>query len=172
MYSVRQNMETSAEMFFIPAWSEETLLFDLNLHNKNSQICTKEFSKCRRQSGWKSISVHRTCKKHCKSMCLLNSEIDKISFWPLKLRSFVFYASFHNNWMENRCWFFLKRCINVISGNACALACLQIKQSWSEGAFSIIYVEISVYELRTVWRRSKLKNKICYSGPLQIYCVA
>ena len=26
---------------------------------------------------------------------------------------------------------------------------LQIKQSWSEGAFSIIYVEISVYELRT-----------------------
>ena len=37
---------------------------------------------------------------------------------------------------------------------------LQIRQRWSEGAFSIIYVEISVHELRTVWRRSKLKNKI------------
>ena len=39
-----------------------------------------------------------------------------------------------------------------------------IKQSGSEGGFSIIYVEISDYELRTVWRRSKLKNKIWYSG--------
>ena len=47
----RQNMETSAEIFFIPAWSEETLLFDLNLYIKNSLHCTKEFSKCRRQSG-------------------------------------------------------------------------------------------------------------------------
>ena len=37
---------------------------------------------------------------------------------------------------------------------------LQIRQRWSEGAFLIIYVEISVHELRTVWRRSKLKNKI------------
>ena len=54
----RQNMETSAEIFFIPAWSEETLLLDLNLHIKNSLLCTKEFSKCRRSSGWKSISVH------------------------------------------------------------------------------------------------------------------
>ena len=32
-------MET--EIFFIPAWSEETLLFDLNLHNKNSLIVLK-----------------------------------------------------------------------------------------------------------------------------------
>ena len=31
-------------------------------------------------------------------------------------------------------------------------------------AFSIIYVEISGYELCTVWRRSKLKNKIWHSG--------
>ena len=44
----RQNMETSAEIFFIPAWSEETLLFDLNLHIKNSLLYTKEFSNCRR----------------------------------------------------------------------------------------------------------------------------
>ena len=28
----------------------------------------------------------------------------------------------------------------------------------------IIYVEISGHELRTVWRRSKLKNKIWQSG--------
>ena len=41
---------------------------------------------------------------------------------------------------------------------------LQIRQRWSEGAFSIIYVEISVHELCTVWRRSKLKNKIWHSG--------
>ena len=40
------------------------------------------------------------------------------------------------------------------------LRVLQIRQRWSEGAFSIIYVEISVHELCTVWRRSKLKNKI------------
>ena len=39
---------------------------------------------------------------------------------------------------------------------------LLIKQSGSEGGFSIIYVEISDYELRTMWRR--LKNKIRYSG--------
>ena len=31
-------------------------------------------------------------------------------------------------------------------------------------AFSIIYVEISGHELCTVWRRSKLKNKIWHSG--------
>ena len=33
-----------------------------------------------------------------------------------------------------------------------------------QGAFSIIYVEISGHELRTVWRRSKLKNKIWHFG--------
>ena len=38
------------------------------------------------------------------------------------------------------------------------------KQKWSKGAFSIIYVEISDYELRKVWRISKLKNKIWYFG--------
>ena len=60
MHSVssQTSMETSAEIFFIPAWSEETLLFGLNLHIKNSLLCTKEFSKGRRSSGWKSISVH------------------------------------------------------------------------------------------------------------------
>ena len=31
-------------------------------------------------------------------------------------------------------------------------------------ASSIIYVEISGHELRNVWRRSKLKNKIWHSG--------
>ena len=30
--------------------------------------------------------------------------------------------------------------------------------------YSIIYAEISVPELRTVWRRSKLKNEIWHSG--------
>ena len=44
----RQNMETSLEIIFIPAWSEETLPFDLNLHIKNSPIY---------QIGLKSISV-------------------------------------------------------------------------------------------------------------------
>ena len=33
-----------------------------------------------------------------------------------------------------------------------------------EDAFSIIYVEISDHEIRTVWRRSKLKNEIWHSG--------
>ena len=68
------------------------------------------------------------CIEHLKNIanpCVcLNLKIDKISFWPLKLRLFVFYVGFHGNWMENRCWLFLKRCINVISGNACALAWL------------------------------------------------
>ena len=41
---------------------------------------------------------------------------------------------------------------------------LQSRQRWSEGTFSIIFVEISGHELRTVWRRSKLKNKIWHSG--------
>ena len=41
---------------------------------------------------------------------------------------------------------------------------LQSRQRRSEGAFSIIYVEISSHELRTVWRRSKLKNKIWHSA--------
>ena len=37
-------------------------------------------------------------------------------------------------------------------------------EKWSECAFSIIYVEISGHELRTVGRKSKLKNKIWHSG--------
>ena len=41
---------------------------------------------------------------------------------------------------------------------------LQSRQRWSEGAFSIIYVEISSHELRTVCRRSKLKKGIWHSG--------
>ena len=34
-------METSAETFFIQAWSEESLLFDLNLHIKIHQFVRK-----------------------------------------------------------------------------------------------------------------------------------
>ena len=41
---------------------------------------------------------------------------------------------------------------------------LQSKQRWSEGAFSIIFVEITGHELRTVWRRSKLKNIVWHSS--------
>ena len=41
---------------------------------------------------------------------------------------------------------------------------LQSRERWSEGTISIIYVEISGHELRNVWRRSKLKNKIWHSG--------
>ena len=33
-----QNMETSPEIFFIPACSEETLLFDLNLFKKFTNL--------------------------------------------------------------------------------------------------------------------------------------
>ena len=40
---------------------------------------------------------------------------------------------------------------------------LPSKQRWSEGAFPIIYVERSAHEPRTVWRISKLKNKIWHS---------
>ena len=69
-------------------------------------------------------------------------------------------SGFRNNWMENRCRVVLKRCVNVIGRNACVHAYLQSKQRWSEGAFSIIFVEISGHELRTVWRRSKLKYKV------------
>ena len=41
---------------------------------------------------------------------------------------------------------------------------LQSKQSWSEGAFSIIFVEVSGHEILAVWRRSNLENKIWHSG--------
>ena len=41
---------------------------------------------------------------------------------------------------------------------------LQNQKRWSGGAFSITYVEISSHERRTVWRRSKLENKIWHSG--------
>ena len=66
---------------------------------------------------------------------------------------------FHSNWMEVRCRVVLKRCRNMIARSRD----LQRRQRWSEGAFSIIYVEISGHELRTVWKRSKLKNKIWHS---------
>ena len=57
MYSVSPKTKYGdiTKNIFIPAWSEETLLFDLNLHIKNS-LLLYEFSKCR--LGWKSISVH------------------------------------------------------------------------------------------------------------------
>ena len=38
--------------------------------------------------------------------------------------------------------------------------------------YSLIYVEISDYELRRVWRMSKLKNKIWHSGHYSHFCVA
>ena len=41
---------------------------------------------------------------------------------------------------------------------------LQNQKRWSGGAFSITYVEISGHERRTVWRRSKLENKVWHSG--------
>ena len=41
---------------------------------------------------------------------------------------------------------------------------LQSKQRLSEGAFSIIFVEITGHKLRTVGRRAKLKNKVWHSS--------
>ena len=73
-------MKTSGKIFFIQAWSEESLLFDLNWH----------------------IEIHQFVPKNSR-----NSAVNR--------------------------------------------------------AFSIIFVEMSGHELRTVWRRSKLKNKVWHS---------
>ena len=83
----------------------------------------------------------------------LRSPFDRSNF--VCLSSTLRISGFHNNWMENRCRVALKRC---------GLRDLQRKQKWSEGALSIIFVEISGHELRAVWRRSKLKNKVWYSS--------
>ena len=110
-------------------------------------------------------------------MCLLNCARVKDHLhdswnWPrspfdssnfVRLSSTLRILGFHSNWMEIRCRVVLKRWVNVIGRNACALAWLTSRQRWSEGAFSVIYVEISGHELCTVWRRSKLKNKIWHS---------
>ena len=84
------------------------------------------------------------------------SPFDRSNF--VCLSSALRISGFHNNWMENRCWVVLKRCVNVIGRN------LQRQQKWSEGAFSIIFVEIPGHELCTVRRRSKLKNKVWHSS--------
>ena len=96
-------------------------------------------------------------------------KLAKISFWPFKLRflsSAVRILSFRNNRMENKCRVVLKRCINVIGRNACALARLRDLQSKQRvgSAFLVIFVEMSRHEQYTVWKRSKLKNKIWHSG--------
>ena len=83
----------------------------------------------------------------------LRSPFDRSNF--VCLSSTLRISGFHNNWMENRCRVALK---------GCGLRDLQRKQKWSEGALSIIFVEISGHELRAVWRRSKLKNKVWYSS--------
>ena len=104
-------------------------------------------------------------------MCLLNcarvddhlhnsetrprSPFDRSNF--VCLSSALRISGFHNNWMENRCWVVLKRWSVVTYKD------LQRQQKWSEGAFSIIFVEIPGHELRTVRRRSKLKNKVWHS---------
>ena len=89
------------------------------------------------------------------------SPFDRPNF--VRLSSMLGILGFRNNWMENRCRVVLKRCVNMIGRNVCALAWLK-KKRWSEGALSIIYVKISAYEPRTMCRISKLKNKIWYSG--------
>ena len=120
-------------------------------------------------------------------MCLLNcvrvkDHLHDSENWlrsPFDRSNFVLLSStlrtlgFHSNWMEIRCRVVLKRCVIVSKRDlsqrlrACALARLRdlfSRQRWSEDAFSIIYVEISGHEIRTVWRRSKLKNEIWHSG--------
>ena len=120
-----QNIETSAEIFFIPAWSEESLLFDLNLHIKNSLLCSP-------------ASIHQLIKNDANpcvcSVCArvkdylhdsenwARSPFDRSNF--VRLSSMLRILGFHSNWMEIRCRVVLKRCINVIGRNACALAWL------------------------------------------------
>ena len=136
---------------------------------------------CHRPMGISVAFIHQHLKRQRKSMCLLNcalvndrlhnsetrprSPFDRSNF--VCLSSTLRISGFHNNWMENRCRVVLQLCVKVIGRNACALARLrdlQSRQRWSEGAFEIIFVEISGHELRTVWRRSKLKNKIWHSS--------
>ena len=54
-----------------------SVIFDLNLHIKNSLLCTKEFSKFRRWWGWKSISVHSLYTNEVKD-CLKPAVIASI----------------------------------------------------------------------------------------------
>ena len=88
--------------------------------------------------------------------CLHNSQTRPRS--PFDRSNFVCLSStlrisgFHNNWMENR-WRW-----SVVT--LARLRDLQSRQRWSEGAFAIIFVKIFGHELRTVWRRSKLKNEV------------
>ena len=78
-------METSLEIIFIPAWSEETLPFDLNLHIKNSPIY---------QIGLKSISVgslYTNDRGHClpQTYGYLSSFYAPTSWKQLKSRSLL-----------------------------------------------------------------------------------
>ena len=95
-------------------------------------------------------------------MCLLNcarvkDHLHDSENWPrspfdrsnfVRLSSTLRILGFHSNWMEISCRVVLKRCVNVIGRNACALG----------------WLIISGHELRAVWRRSKLKNKVWYSS--------
>ena len=85
-------------------------------------------------------------------------------FFILAWSEEILLSGFHNNWMKNRCRFVLKRCVNVIGRNAYALAWLTKKTKVIGRAFEMIFVEISGHELRAVWRRSKLKNKVWHSS--------
>ena len=109
-------------------------------------------------------------------MCLLNCASVKDYLYnsenwlrsPFHLSNFVRLSStskilgFHSNWMENRFRVVLKKLLK--RNRSWCLRDLQSKKSWSKGAFSMIYVEISDYELFTVWRGCKLKNKIWHSS--------
>ena len=122
-------------------------------------------------------SIHQLLQT-TEIMCLLNcarvkDHLHDSQNWPrypfdrsnfVRLFSTLRILSFHCKWMEIRGRVVLKRCVKWLVVTLARLRDLQSRQRWSEGAFSIIYVEISGHELRTVWRRSKLKNKIWHSG--------
>ena len=106
-------------------------------------------------------------------MCLLNcarvndhfqnsetrprSPFDRLNFVCLSptLRT----LGFHTNKMENRCQIVLKRCVNVIGRNACACVTYKVNKSFGM-RLADNFVKISGRELRTAWRRSKLKDKV------------
>ena len=50
-------METSAETFFVPAWSEETFLFDLDLHVKKFPNLYERILKMQALIGLKAYRV-------------------------------------------------------------------------------------------------------------------
>ena len=120
--------------------------FDLYLHikihqfvRKNSQNAGVNRAKRLPQTHGYICSLHPpTSLRQRKSTCLLNcalvndrlhnsetrprSPFDRSNF--VCLSSTLRISGFHNNWMKNRCRVVLKRCVNVIGRNACALAWL------------------------------------------------